>query len=681
MKKAFLLALDDEWRIVRVNGGATEARHVCGDDDNAPAALKAVLHGWSWRGQSVCLGLPSRMIFAAQIETDNLPRKQRRQAMLYRLEEQLPMDVEALVVDFLPPVSGRALGVAANTQDVKTLLDRLAESGIEVSAIGSTALMALWSACQSREDSDYVVIAGGGGHYDLFRMQQRMVVSWLTADSAEDLGRSIRADQLSRPVASKPATVRVVGEAPEILPLLQEDLGLRLLPAGGSALAEAGKAAARMLAGQDAGWIDLRQGQLARQATLLSGPARTTAVLAVCLLAALTGAFYYRGMQYEAAARRAFGGQVDLVSRLQPGEPRTRDPLRRLQSELTRLQGIRGSAQNIPARVNVLDVLRVLSRNLPQVRLRINELRVDQNTILIEGHVREHGHAEAVQRALIEGGLNMDPPRTERLAPPDEGVSFTLTGQVNPSEILALRSKQTPPATAPAGDLLEPPDQGEMDDPAAGLPAIPEEMLEGLPDDLRRQLEEEMRRLPPPDLPPLPTPPTAPLPATRPSTGPGRRPGDPARTRSLGRGVLLERRPAAPTPPAEGEQPPEEVPVPPPMPPDAGPDEPDGFDDMGEPGGFVPAPPGRRGPAVPDDGGSLPDNAQPPPPPDNGGTPNGNDGASPPPADVNDDPQGEMIPPRQDPAAPADQLDPYEPDVSPRDPTPQRPPQMEETTR
>lgn len=131
MKPCALLAIDEKcWRLVHLKGQECLTRELpC--DGNEVSALKAALSEHRLERAAVCLGLPSAKTLLAGIECGNLPRKDRRTAMLYRLEEQLPLDVESLTVDFLPQAGGRALGIAVETSYVQGILRRLAEAGIE----------------------------------------------------------------------------------------------------------------------------------------------------------------------------------------------------------------------------------------------------------------------------------------------------------------------------------------------------------------------------------------------------------------------------------------------------------------------------------------------------------------------------------------------------------------------
>ena len=91
-------------------------------------------------GDPVLLALPSKMCLASAISLDGLNPRDRK-AMLFRLEEQLPIAAEDFVADFIV-ADGRALGVAVLTRPLKSLIDSLARAGVSIANIVPGALLA-----------------------------------------------------------------------------------------------------------------------------------------------------------------------------------------------------------------------------------------------------------------------------------------------------------------------------------------------------------------------------------------------------------------------------------------------------------------------------------------------------------------------------------------------------------
>jgi type II secretory pathway component PulL len=155
---------------------------------------------------------------------------------------------------------------------------------------------------------------------------------------------------------------------------------------------------------------------------------RSAAVLALVALAVLAGALGVRAVRYAGVADRARDEAARLFRDLNPNVPVPGSVTSRLRSDLARLEGVR-DASDTPDRPSALDSLRRLTAGLPPaVRVRILELRLTPDTILLDGQTRSHSDAEAVGQSLTASGLQMQPPVTERLSSGE--TAFTLTGRM-----------------------------------------------------------------------------------------------------------------------------------------------------------------------------------------------------------------------------------------------------------
>ncbi len=434
----FLLALDsDRWRVVKTGTDHVELHEVAFDGREAAAdevleRLNCVLAEMTYQGEGICLGLPSQMVLAAQIDCGDLPRTRRSEAMLYRLEEQLPLEAEGLTAQFLPAQAARTLGLAVRTQQVGAILDRLSGAGIEVAAICPTALLALWETTKGDNDRcDYAIVTGPDG-VDVFRMcQSNVPLTWYSSPpEATELTRCIQADLLISPIDSEKITATLIGQLDgDTVAAVVRQTDLEVRPSGEeSVLMSAAQAAQALLAGRPAGWVDFRTGDLsaANPWGHMAGLLRSAVVLGLSLLVVLTGMFFWRASRYASAAEQFEQGQVGQFRRLYPNRQVPISVSSRLVSELARLTAISGAAGELPQRPSALDSLRSIAAGLPDLRFRIVQLRIGPDHVLIEGQCRTHSDAEAVARALGRAGLSMDPPRTESLV--GGGVAFTLAG-------------------------------------------------------------------------------------------------------------------------------------------------------------------------------------------------------------------------------------------------------------
>ena len=470
-------------RVVRVLGGQIEVRCVEADPPGlaAPKAdlsfadertlwalgqAAGVLKEWNVLGESVCLGLPSEMVFSAQVDVGGLPRKDRLAALTYRLEEQLPLEAERFTADFLPAVGGAALGVAVETAAVKSVVDRLTELGVEVTSICPTALLALWQALVGQDaPADYALVADEG-RVDIFRLAGRCPSAWLTTSTnPADLGDCLHAELLANPGEVRQPKALLIGRlAKEAESAARADAGLDITSLGDSPPVElAARAAGQLLAGQRAGWVDLRREALAvlNPWGRLAGMVRCAVILGLAALAATVGALYWRSLAYDDLARNLEDQQAAQFQRVFPNLRRPPNVHSRLRSELALLSGVSGTGYELPAQASALDTLRRITDNLPPaIRLRITDIQLDPGGIVLEGQTRSHGDAELISRTLKQGNFDVDPPRTERLVA--GGVAFTIVARLNGAKPGAkpqptqagTASPEAPtlpaPATAPA---------------------------------------------------------------------------------------------------------------------------------------------------------------------------------------------------------------------------------------
>ncbi len=433
MKSRYVIVEDAlGWRVGKVAAGQVVWREADGED--APARrLAGALGDLGYRREPVCLAVSTQRVFAAAVETASLPRRQRRAAMVYRLEAQLPVDIEALAVDFLPATPGQALGVAVRAQPLRELIDALSDEGVKVAAICPAGLLALWQVLREGGDGRYVLLAGRNGG-DLFRLHDGRPSAWYSPDDhGEAVLRALRADQFSHRAEDRPAALWAVAPASVLEALARGEPALQTRAASQEDPAIlAALAAAALLDGESAGWVDLRRDDLAGGDGLSRAgrPARVTAVLAALAVLVAIGAMILRGARYERQAR------LDIAA----GERIYRDlhgmgddtPIyfsvpRRLESERRRLEGVSGSGADLPVQPQALRTLhRVLTALPADVRFRILELRLAPGDLFIEGETRSHGDSEALRAALTAAGVDLAPPRTEAL--PDRKVRFSLSG-------------------------------------------------------------------------------------------------------------------------------------------------------------------------------------------------------------------------------------------------------------
>lgn len=443
-----LLAEADRWHVGTVAAGKVTWSDVPPpepDSGDTPAdALARTLRQSGYHGEGLCLALDGSSVFAARLSTEGIPSRQRRDALRYRLEEQLPLDAEGTTADFVSLGGGVSLGIATHTQSLGDLLDDLDGRGVDVAVIAPAAFLACQEALRRNGPAEIAAIAWSEESFELLRLRDGKPAALYAADSAESLRLRLRADLLGEPPAEQGTAVLIGEHLGESLRQELTSAGLELARAEESPRDLAAFAARHVLRGRR-GWANLRQDALALEDPWkpVRRPLQLAAALAAILLIALSAVFYLRTREYNQRAEQYDDRQATVFGLLYPNRPVPAYVKPYLQTELRKLSGLSGADVEVPARPRAMETLcRILANLPPTMRLRILELRVSPTTVLIEGEVRSHTDAQVIFQALQEEGFDVTQPDTERLR--EKGVAFTLTGKPGRPQTAARSADPAP---------------------------------------------------------------------------------------------------------------------------------------------------------------------------------------------------------------------------------------------
>jgi type II secretion system protein L len=435
-RKRFMIALDTDHCLVGIAGG--EAVEIVEtqiqSDAGVPGTCKSLvelLSGHGYRGEAVVLAVPTAWCLSAGVDLDNLPRQNRHEAMVYRLEEMLPLAAEQIVAAFAPTVGQRTLGVCVQTEQVKPWVDELEQSGVLVQSICPTALLAL----QSLEDRSQIdaVLWGCGDEIELFTLRQGNLIGWFRLPAEmQDLCLHLKAAR-----SDNPTKLRVfVCDLPEpLLEGLQQHDWIQLERSEQCLPRSATATAMSLLSGRHRPWIDLRRDALGttdprRQ---VRRPLNATILAAMLLLACACGAMLLRASQYNQQAVAYERQQEGLFAQVFPTQrtPPAAAIRRRLEIEQRTLGG---QNMSLPGQTPVLVMLNEAMTALPtELRYRILELRLNQTELFLDGQARSHSDADAIAAAMRQlQRFNVEPPTTEQLNAKE--VTFKISGVVNRPE-------------------------------------------------------------------------------------------------------------------------------------------------------------------------------------------------------------------------------------------------------
>lgn len=389
-------------------------------------------HGYA--GEGVLLALPSAWCLCASIATAGLPRRNRRQAMLFRLEEKLPLAAEDFVADFLIHPSD-ALGVAVPLARVAPIVADLESAGVAVEALCPAALVALARLLAGHAGPPPDAVLWADEHAaDLFFLFEGRPAAWRLLDASLAGAREHLGLRLLH--STGPLRLLSVGASPAAAAPLAAMPDVELTPVESPPLATTAAAGAQpLLQGRPAPWINLRRDALAikDRARQIRRPLRAAWACAVVFLAAAAAGSLWRAHAWEQAARQADEQARRLFHDLIPNQPTPLDVRRRMESEARKRQAVSGQGEPAPALPNALRVLHELLRRLnDDVRFRLTDLRIQGEAAVLDGATLSHASADRLAAGLrAANGFLVEPPRTK--ARSDGGVDFLLRATFPPA--------------------------------------------------------------------------------------------------------------------------------------------------------------------------------------------------------------------------------------------------------
>lgn len=404
--------------------------------DAIAQAVATVVASTGDEPQRVVLALDAVACLTAALDVEPLPRRERRQAMVYMLEEHLPLAAEDYVADFVEQEghgqrTGPILGIASDLTPLTALIEALEHRGIQVEHICPQILLAL-QGLQDPPPSDGLVLWRDDERVNLLRLRAGRPIQWrLPAASAKDLRFHVAMEAAADGHVEQ---VLAVGLDDALCDAVQQAGNFQITRAETPLRVAAAHAARRILRGDVRPLVDLRRDQLAgggRFARLRRPLTAAAASAALCVIV-LTAALFGKSHQYAQLVDEQRSRQHALFSELRPAQQMPVNVHARLVSELRQLRDLRGNQTTIPQAPSALPLLNSMLMHLPvDLRFRLLEISIDDGRLYLEGQVRTPADAERLAAAIADGGgFTLDAPRTQKLA--DQGFGFTLNGQATP---------------------------------------------------------------------------------------------------------------------------------------------------------------------------------------------------------------------------------------------------------
>jgi hypothetical protein len=398
--------------------------------ETTAAALRQALDDLGYRGQGLVLALPAPWCLSASIDAGQLPRRGRETALLYRLEEQLPLAAESLVADFIASDAGKRLGVCVPIGRVKPWAETLEAHGVRIDWICPLSLLI---AQEGSTNPNASCIVGESSGVSWVELRDGSARNWAFVPAETTCVRmEIAHRRVAEQHGEKIEPAYTLVNVPEPLThALGNDIkgNITVLPESAPVIAT--RIASKIADGSIRPWINLRRGSLASPNPIRGapGPLRLAAASFILFTIALAVALHIRAYRYRQQAQRQGTAEIAALHEVLPNASLGVGPLRRLQSELRRLRGLAGDASAVTPHESTLQVFSSILNALPRgLRYRVLELRLGDDLLYLEGQVRTHGDADLIAQDLQKGSsLAIDAPNTQQQ---DGGaIAFTLTGK------------------------------------------------------------------------------------------------------------------------------------------------------------------------------------------------------------------------------------------------------------
>ena len=424
------------------------------------AAVAEALKRLSPGRSSVILALPAAWCLAATVPTGGLPRRDRK-AVLYRLEEKLPLAAEDVVADFVAaPSAGdegttndHVLGVCARLETVRPIVDALERTGVTLLSIMPAAFLGAQGLLEARPPAQRrerwtALIFGEAGQLSLLALRDQMPTAWLLLP-ATGADVALALDVLA--VEGGPDAIGTIvgcdvpGELRDVLAQPRDGSGppdVTMLP---ETLVSAAARSRAVIDGRTRPWVDLRRGPLAPADRLSRHrrPLNACLAAAAALLLAASLAMLLRSVRYDGQARAAERQMADEFRAAFPGWQVPANVRSVVESERRKLAAAGSRVPGAPAgsgQASALGVLHdVLSKLPPDLPLRVGRMSFGDRSFEIEGQLRSFDDADAIAAAARRAGLDVPPPLVRK---DGDGLwAFTVRGSrpAGPSPTPAAR--------------------------------------------------------------------------------------------------------------------------------------------------------------------------------------------------------------------------------------------------
>ena len=375
----------------------------------------------------------SRNSFFTTLATGDDLDPRDRDALIYELEDHLPLDAESMVADFVtvPEVVASQLSksptqpngttesesnhatfvsaVAIETKQWQAIAEAFESNGIQIRCVIPAACLATRSLCQSRRFTDVVeLVLCDDNRADFITVGSDTILGWkhlhLNAEA-------IRRHRLLDPLSAE--TTVVVGADNDALELIAGQTAVE--PNDEPLETHWERGAELSLSKQSSRWFDLRRDQLAPADPLrpIASQLRWVAfAVAACLFAMVIGG-WWRTHRIEQEIDQLRTQQQTEFKETFPGVRVPAALMRRVKSEHARVMGSRGASTQVELPRSAVAVMQDLLEGLPSdIRFRVTNISILNGRVDLDLQVRSPVDAGAFATSLSQAGFQVEPPVT-----------------------------------------------------------------------------------------------------------------------------------------------------------------------------------------------------------------------------------------------------------------------------
>lgn len=401
-----------DWQIIVADQSEQLSMDV--QPDELPICVNLMIGLAKLKSPTVVLAPASTSCYFCLLKSSEIVDARDRQAMLFELENHLPIDAESMVADFVAVSSGdqpAVSAVAIDTDRWRRIVDAFERADLPVRSIVPSAVLATRALSQQVHLGETTeLFLADEDELDVIDLRGDAMLGWkhLAREPA-----AIRRHQVLKETEAD-ATV-VVGLDPDQYSELTGsdadfiDQDRETLIARGAEL---------LLETPSARWFELRRGALAPSDPLraIGRQLRWVAVAAAACLLALAVGGWWRKHRIEQEIENVRIAQTDAFREAFPDSRMPGAVLRRVRSEHSKVLNSRGENTDIEVPDSAPDTLRRLLAAIPDgVRYRVMRIEIRNGEVNLLLQVKNTVDAGRIASAIAEAGFRVDPPGTRRI--------------------------------------------------------------------------------------------------------------------------------------------------------------------------------------------------------------------------------------------------------------------------